>query len=223
MNHPNNDTVFVGGSRLGMFNAALPDPVIAILNYFMQKEVHLLVGDAPGADSLVQNHLTTCSYEYVSVFHSPPGPRLCANSNWEQVNIGAGSKATGRALRELKDHEMARQAKSGFMILEPFHKNRYGKLSTSRGTLNNMCNLIAQGKEVSTYFSPTGEIASFDKIDQLIEYLNSHQWFAPDNEKSQALLRRATTEGWTTAAGLFVSENVEAPTPTGQLEIEFGE
>ena len=132
-------TVFIGGSRaVSRLNAKLREK----LDDLMKRDCKILVGDANGADKAVQRHLAIRRYENVVIFCMD----RCRNNvgDWQTRTIASKSGKKGFAYYATKDLAMAREAKCGVMLWD-------GK---SKGTLNNIINLMKEGKKVLVYFAP---------------------------------------------------------------------
>ena len=118
------------------------------------------MGDAPGVDIAVQKYLSDKGYKNVCVFCMG---NICRNNvgNWETRHITATNGHKGADYYGLKDLEMANATDYGFMIWD-------GK---SKGTLNNMRNLLKQNKKILVYFYPQREffnILTFDNLENLL-------------------------------------------------------
>jgi len=94
----------------------------------------ILIGDAPGIDTAVQNYIK--KYNNVSVYTIFDKPRYLANKNWEVKKI---ESKTGNVD---KDIAMTNDADSGIAI--PIE-------NASRATRNNVQRLIEQNKDVNLY------------------------------------------------------------------------
>lgn len=161
--------VFFGGSRsLSVLDSA----VRARLQNLMANGHAVLVGDANGMDQAAQSFLAAEGYRHV-VVHCMEGE--CRNNlgNWPVESVCSGGGNKDFAYFAMKDAKMSLEADYGFMVWD----------GASKGTLNNVLNLIEQGKAVLVYRSPTREflqIKSIQELEQLlgacpvdvIEYLN---------------------------------------------------
>jgi hypothetical protein len=138
--------VFIGGSRkisrLGPEVEARVDNIIAG-NYTV------LIGDADGADKAVQAYLAERGFKKVVVYCM--GDK-CRNNvgGWEIQRIRAGKNVKGFEYYATKDRVMAQDASHGLMLWD-------GK---SKGSLNNILNLIALGKSVLVYLHPIQEFVT---------------------------------------------------------------
>lgn len=142
--------VFLGGSRkLPRLNSAIR----AELRKLMADEHLVLVGDAAGADKAVQTFFAEEGYRDVVVYCMDG---LCRNNvgGWEVHPVDSGGKRRGFDYFAMKDAEMSRDADNGFMFWD-------GK---SRGTLNNVWNLLRQEKATRIYLSPSKSFRTVKSI-----------------------------------------------------------
>lgn len=134
-------SVFIGGSRAV---SHLDSLVCDKLDDFINRQCIIFVGDASGADKAVQQHLASRGYEHVTVYCM----ERCRNNlgNWPTRHVAAPSVRAGFAYYAAKDLAMAHDAKCGMMLWD-------GK---SKGTLNNVQQLINAGKKAFVYLAPQG-------------------------------------------------------------------
>src|SRR5262245_32341408 len=126
--------VFIGGSRrISRLNAELRER----LDRIVEKQLHVLVGDANGADRAVQQYLRDCGYSNVDVFCVAGH---CRNNvgGWPVQEIPAPKGLRGAELYTVKDRVMTDRSECGLMLWD-------GK---SSGTLANVVRLIEQQKPV---------------------------------------------------------------------------
>jgi hypothetical protein len=144
-------TVFIGGSRR---IARLNEAVKSHINNIIRQRMKVLIGDANGIDKAMQQYFADNAYDNVVVYCMEGN---CRNNigNWPVERIVANYNKRDFAYYATKDLEMARGASCGFMIWD-------GK---SRGTLNNVLNLLHLQKKVLIYFS-------IDKACHTIKSLN---------------------------------------------------
>lgn len=174
-------SLFVGGSRIGT-SADLPETIMRALDWYMQYEVQIHVGDACGADLIFQRYLARANYEEVTVFHSAVRPRNIVVKHWKTIPVGVDSGLTGRALMTLKDVEMVRRSEAGLMLWDPISLNRYGKWQVSKGTLSNCANLVTAGKEVQVYLQPNEKSAREREMVNLETPQDLRKWLGLLNE-----------------------------------------
>lgn len=145
--------VFFGGSRkLARLNPALRTR----LRNLITNGHTVLIGDANGADKAVQTYLAQEGYKNVRVYCMDGE---CRNNigNWELVPIDSGGRKRDFSYFAMKDARMSLDADYGFMIWD----------GESKGTLNNVLNLVQQGKSALVYFSPKREFISIKSNDDI--------------------------------------------------------
>ncbi len=132
-------SVFIGGSRAV---SRLNNVILTKLDDLIDRKCLILVGDANGADKAVQQHFARRGYEHVAVYCMDE----CRNNigNWPTKNVSRPSSRKDFAYYAAKDQAMAVDAKCGIMLWD-------GK---SKGTLNNIQQLIGSGKKTLVYLSP---------------------------------------------------------------------
>lgn len=84
--------------------------------------------------------------------------------NWFVQNVSVEPNITGFDFYAKKDLEMAKKADIGFMIWN-------GK---SRGTFNNIVNLLKMNKEVVLYYDVTNELYYLKNLNDLNIFLNDN-------------------------------------------------
>lgn len=144
--------VFIGGSRAV---SKLNPTIRARLDDLMQRGCSILIGDANGADKAVQQYLAERDYGNVTVFCMEE----CRNNigSWPTRNIDPPTQRKDFSYYAAKDLVMSREAKCGVMFWD-------GK---SKGTLQNMLNLIGTGKKTLVYFVPTKDFHVLTTDDDL--------------------------------------------------------
>jgi len=132
--------VFIGGSRA---ITSLHPSIAARMDNVIDGNFTVLVGDANVVDRCIQKYLAERKYENVLVFCTG---RVCRNNvgNWKTTSVSADANERGFDFYALKDLQMAREADYGFMIWD----------AKSRGTLNNILNLLGESRNVLVFFSP---------------------------------------------------------------------
>ncbi|MDZ4800130.1 MAG: hypothetical protein SGI92_18390 [Bryobacteraceae bacterium] len=146
-------SVFIGGSRAV---SRLNDDVCARLDDFVARGCTIFIGDANGADKAVQQHLAARSYMNVVVYCMD----RCRNnvSGWPTRSIArSGGGPRDFAYYAAKDRAMAEDAKCGMMLWD----------GESKGTLNNIQNLIGAGKKTLVYFSPERAFYKLTSVEDL--------------------------------------------------------
>ena len=132
--------VFIAGPRaISSFDQDVQNRLYSIY----KNEHTVIVGDANGVDKSVQKFFFELQYQNVMVFACDGNARNNIG-NWEIENVPVDKKLKGFDFYQQKDIAMSNYADYGFMIWN----------GESKGTFNNILNLIANGKKVLTYFVP---------------------------------------------------------------------
>src|SRR5437763_12005585 len=135
--------VFIGGSiGISKLNATIR----ARLDDLVARGSAILIGDANGADKAVQTYLATRNYANVTVFCMEE----CRNNvgGWPTRRIEPPSKRKDSKYYAAKDFIMFKEAKCGVMLWD----------AKSKGTLQNMLNLVGAGQHTFVYFAPSKEV-----------------------------------------------------------------
>ena len=145
--------VFLGGSRQVR---ALNEMIRKRLDGVISGDLFVFVGDANGADKAIQTYLADRQYRNVLVFCSG---KDCRNNIgcWETRQINSDRAEKDFQFYTAKDTVMSEEAGYGLMLWD-------GK---SKGTLNNILNLLEQGKPVAVYFSPQKAFHDLQSRDDL--------------------------------------------------------
>lgn len=152
--------VFIAGPRAIQ---ELDEKIKEKLENICEKNYEVLVGDADGIDSSVQKFLNQKSYRNVKVYASKGLARNNYGS-WQIENVKVDESKKGFDFYAQKDLEMAKNAEIGFMIWN-------GK---SRGTFNNIINLLNFDKEVILYYTQNEKFYRLKNMDNLNEFLNAN-------------------------------------------------
>jgi len=150
--------VFIAGPRA---ISELCPAVEERLNKIYANNITVLVGDADGVDKAVQYYFNSLGYRNVIVFAS--GRRVRNNvGNWEIRKIDVPANIRGFDFYTKKDEAMASDAEYGFMIWN----------GESKGTLNNIINMLAFDKKTLVYLTKTDSMYSIDSMEKLQELLD---------------------------------------------------
>ena len=155
-------TVFIGGSRS---ITRLNDTIRYTADNIMRQRFAIVIGDANGADKAIQSYLAEKAYRNVIVYCMGDHCRNNVGS-WPVEQIYADNEIKDFAYYTTKDAKMAQKASCGFMIWD-------GK---SKGTLNNILNLLQLQKNILVYFSHDKscyKLKSHDDLDTLLEKCSS--------------------------------------------------
>jgi hypothetical protein len=150
-------TVFLSGSRkIGRIG----EEVRRRIDNMAGNRLAVVVGDANGADKAMQSYLAELNYCDVAVYFVGDAPRNNVGC-WPTKNVLVGNKLSGRDFYAQKDSEMAKIADFGFVVWD-------GK---SSGSVQNMFNLLMEGKPVVVYFALEKKFYNFKTQDELVELL----------------------------------------------------
>ncbi|MDP2931476.1 MAG: hypothetical protein Q8O05_03120 [Chloroflexota bacterium] len=149
--------VFIGGSRR---ISRLNKDIKSKLDQVIRKGYTVLIGDANGTDKAVQSYLASKNYANVLVFCMAD---RCRNNigDWRTRGIEVSHNNRDFYYYATKDLEMEKEADYGFMIWD----------AKSKGTLNNIVNLLKEGKKTLIYFSPEKSFYTLDTFVDLVEIL----------------------------------------------------
>jgi len=153
--------VFIAGPRAVN---ELPSNVIRRLEKIHNNNYAVIVGDADGIDNSVQRYFYDKDYRNVCVFASN-GKARNNIGNWKVKKIVVGDNVKGFDFYAAKDLEMAKQADYGFMIWN----------GESKGTFNNMVNLINLNKEVLVYYIPTDKFYTIKDMEDLDKFIGQNK------------------------------------------------
>ncbi|MDM7987638.1 MAG: hypothetical protein QUS13_09915 [Smithella sp.] len=151
--------VFFGGSRnLGRLNPAIRT---RLKNLIANKHT-VLIGDANGVDKAVQSFFASEGYRNVVVYCMDG---MCRNNvgHWAIKSIESGGKKKDFSYYAMKDAQMSVAADYGFMVWD----------GESKGTLNNVLNLLQQGKPALVYRSPSREFIQIKSTDDVVSLIAS--------------------------------------------------
>lgn len=149
--------VFIAGPRT---LSALNKEVKERLNNISNNKLTVLVGDANGVDKSIQKYFFEKKYDKV-IIYATNGIARNNIGKWGVVKVDVPSSTKGFNYYAAKDMEMANAADYGFMIWN----------GQSKGTLNNIINLIDLKKKVLVYFTPDKKfytLTSLSDINELI-------------------------------------------------------
>jgi len=152
--------IFISGSR--ELNQ-LPNEVLLKLQQFSDKNYDILIGDCYGIDSSIQKFYYDMKYANILVYASN-GKARNNIGRWNIKNIAVKQNVYGFDFYKQKDIAMAKDADYGFMIWD-------GK---SKGTLNNMVNLLSQGKFVLVYLSVSKHFFYIKSLNGLAQFILKH-------------------------------------------------
>lgn len=130
-------TVFIAGSI--KIRKLHPKFVQRITN-IVTDEMDVIVGDANGSDSSIQNELSRLMAQNVTVYCTGSEPRNNIG-NWQVSRVFSKEKPGTRAFFTAKDLKMAAKADYGLMLWD----------TASTGTLSNVFELVERGKKCAVF------------------------------------------------------------------------
>lgn len=180
-------TVFIGGSRR---LSRLNEVITSRFDNIVRDGFAVLVGDANGADKAVQQYFASKGYRNVTVYCIEG---QCRNNlgDWATVPVRVNRTRRDFEYYAAKDRAMAKEASCGFMIWD----------GQSRGTLNNIANLLRDRKKVAVYFSPERSSHTLRTLDDLRSFLGKCP--ATDRRKFERDLATGLSGGTSTHPDLF--------------------
>jgi len=145
--------IFIAGPRA---ISVLDKEVKDRLHGIYEKNYTVLVGDANGVDKAIQKYFATLNYNNVLVYASNGNARNNIGS-WPVEGVPVSGNAKGFDFYAAKDKAMAHAADYGFMLWN----------GESKGTLNNIINLLNDSKKSLVYFSPEKSFVNIDTFESL--------------------------------------------------------
>ncbi|MFH1429117.1 MAG: hypothetical protein ABIH39_05165 [Candidatus Margulisiibacteriota bacterium] len=145
--------VFIGGSR---DITTLDQNIKNELDSIIKKNDTVIIGDANGADKAVQYYLNENKYKNVIVYCMKGN---CRNNigNWTTKYICSEYAKKDFNFFVTKDLEMAKDANYGLMIWD----------ARSKGTINNILNLIENNKKALLYFKSEHKFYNINNVNDL--------------------------------------------------------
>ncbi|GMQ56422.1 hypothetical protein AN1V17_08150 [Vallitalea sediminicola] len=145
--------IFVAGPRAV---TELSGTIISRIDNIIKQDFEILVGDANGIDSAIQKECFNRGYKLVKIYATNGSVRNNIGK-WNVECVDVPKKLKGFEYYAAKDYQMAIDADYGFMIWN----------GRSKGTLNNMINLLKFDKMVMLYFIPDGKLYKISNINGL--------------------------------------------------------
>ena len=147
--------IFIAGAKsINSLDAFVQKKLMSIC----QKNYDVVVGDCYGVDSLVQKFYANVGYRNIEIFASNGKARNNVG-NWTVHNVPVPAGVRGFEFYKQKDIAMANTADYGFMIWD----------GESKGTLNNMINLISRNKPVMVYLINQKKVLTVETTEDLNE------------------------------------------------------
>jgi len=156
-------TVFIAGS---ISISRLHQKVQERISKIVSSDLDVVVGDADGADTSIQQCLRDYRAEKVTVYCTGDSPRNNV-AEWPVRKIYSKARAGSRAYFTAKDLEMARTSDYGLMIWD----------CKSTGTLSNVIELLREKKKTVVFVNKEKDFLTIsDKagLDHLLTFMTSH-------------------------------------------------
>lgn len=156
-------TVFIAGS---ISISRLHEKVQERIRNIVSSGLNVVVGDADGADSSIQECLRTYHADKVTVYCTGKAPRNNVAS-WPVHHVQSNARAGTRAFFTAKDLEMAKSSDFGLMVWD----------CKSTGTLSNVIELL-EAKKKSVVFVNKNEqfvtVGDNSGLDYLLNFMSDH-------------------------------------------------
>ncbi|WP_025673028.1 helix-turn-helix domain-containing protein [Salinivibrio socompensis] len=156
-------TVFIAGS---ISISRLHEKVQERIHKVVSSDFNVVVGDADGADTSIQECLYNFQANKVTVYCTGDAPRNNV-ADWPVHKVHSKAKAGSRAYFTAKDLEMARSSDYGLMIWD----------CKSTGTLSNVIELLREKKKSLVFVNKNKDFVTIsDKsgLDHLLTFMSAH-------------------------------------------------
>lgn len=156
-------TVFIAGS----INIKHLDPKVKErINNIVASEFDVVVGDAGGADTSIQEYLLSLSLSKTTIYCSGANPRNNLGK-WPARSVATKHAEGARAFFTAKDIVMAEAADYGLMIWD----------AKSTGTLSNVIELLSRKKKTLVFVNKEKSfkvVASVSQLEDLVSVMSDH-------------------------------------------------
>lgn len=156
-------TVFIAGS---ISISRLHEKVADRINKIVSSDFNVVVGDADGADTSIQECLQRYQAGKVTVYCTGDSPRNNV-AEWPIHRVVSKAKAGTRAYFTAKDLEMARHSDYGLMVWD----------CKSTGTLSNVIELLREKKKSVVFVNKNKDFVTVsDKggLERLVAFMSDH-------------------------------------------------
>lgn len=156
-------TVFIAGS---ISISRLHEKVQGRILKIVLSDLNVVVGDADGADTSIQECLRACHASKVTVYCTGEAPRNNI-ADWPVHRVQSKARAGTRAFFTAKDVEMARNSDFGLMVWD----------CKSTGTLSNVIELLKARKKSVVFVNRSKDFVTVgDKsgLDHLLHFMSEH-------------------------------------------------
>jgi predicted XRE-type DNA-binding protein len=156
-------TVFIAGS---MSINRLHEKVQERINKIVYSDFNVVVGDADGADTSIQECLQKYRASKVTVFCTGDAPRNNV-AEWPVHRVSSRAKTGSRTYFTAKDLEMARKSDYGLMIWD----------CKSTGTLSNVIELLREKKQSVVFVNKHRDFVTISNntgLEKLLSFMSDH-------------------------------------------------
>ena len=156
-------TVFIAGS---ISISRLHEKVADRINKIVSSDFNVVVGDADGADTSIQECLQRYRAEKVTVYCTGDSPRNNV-AEWPVHRVVSKAKAGTRAYFTAKDLEMARDSDYGLMVWD----------CKSTGTLSNVIELLREKKKSVVFVDKNKDFVTVSDqggLEHLVAFMSDH-------------------------------------------------
>lgn len=155
--------VFIAGSM----NIKNLDPEVKKrIDNIVDQNLEIVVGDADGADTSVQQHLLSRGSNRATIFCSGSTPRNNVGS-WPVEAVVTKYAQGSRAFFTAKDLRMAEVADYGLMIWD----------AKSTGTLSNVIELLTRSKKSVVFVNKIKafrNVGTVEQLEELLDHMSEH-------------------------------------------------
>ncbi|RLC12108.1 MAG: hypothetical protein DRI57_18100, partial [Deltaproteobacteria bacterium] len=160
--------IFISGS-MGIRN--VDKKVVRRIDNIINSNFPILIGDAKGVDTSVQNLVNSKGYRNVTIYCSGKYARNNIGK-WEVKKIMTAYKNNTRLFFTAKDIQMAKSCDYGLMIWD----------SKSTGTLNNVYELLRQEKKSLVFVNKLKSFIKLADFERLTSVMNPSDFEKADRK-----------------------------------------
>lgn len=156
-------TVFIAGS---ISISHLHEKVQERISNIVSSDLDVVVGDADGADTSIQECLRSYRASKVTVYCTGEAPRNNI-ANWPVHHVQSKARAKSRAFFTAKDVEMAKNSDFGLMVWD----------CKSTGTLSNVIELLKEKKKSVVFVNKHKDFVTVGDqsgLHQLLHFMSEH-------------------------------------------------
>lgn len=156
-------TVFIAGS---ISISHLHEKVQERISNIVSSDLNVVVGDADGADTSIQECLRLYRASKVTVYCTGEEPRNNV-ANWPVHHVQSKARAKSRAFFTAKDVEMAKNSDIGLMVWD----------CKSTGTLSNVIELLKEKKKSVVFVNKHKDFVTVGDqtgLNQLLHFMSEH-------------------------------------------------